>query len=146
MAHRDQVIFNASEDQRRRESLGEIRREPKTANLRTSCFVHSLLSNHRLENEASQNDEAREDGHTTDYKHDHWDEQGKQSRLLTKRQLADMARSIRELSTKLGRFNIKLKVRSIFLLTKAHDEDLISKTRELAQWLLSGECGGPYVV
>jgi len=62
---------------------------------------------------------------------------GQESRLLTKGQLADMAFSIRELSKRLGRFKLKIRVRNVFLLTKAHDETLIGKTREVAHWLLS---------
>ena len=69
-----------------------------------------------------------------------------QSRLLTKRQLSDMALGVRELSKHLGGIRIKLNVRRIFILTKAYDEDLIDNTRELAQWLLSPDRGTPYTV
>lgn len=69
-----------------------------------------------------------------------------QSRLLTKKELSDMAFGIRELSKRLNNFKLKLKVKNIFLLTKAHDPDLIDKTREVAEWLLSEESGGPYTV
>lgn len=60
-----------------------------------------------------------------------------QSRLLTKKQLSDMAFGIRELSKKLGHIRLKLKVKNVFILTKAHDETLIHKTREVVKWLLS---------
>lgn len=59
-----------------------------------------------------------------------------QSRLLTKKQLSDMAFGIRELSKKLGHVRLLLKVRNVFLLTKAHDQSLIRKTREVSEWLL----------
>ena len=59
-----------------------------------------------------------------------------QSRLLTKKQLSDMAFGIRELSKKLGHVRLLLKVRNVFLLTKAHDQTLIAKTRAVTEWLL----------
>ncbi|KAI9736589.1 MAG: hypothetical protein M1818_006100 [Claussenomyces sp. TS43310] len=68
------------------------------------------------------------------------------SRLLTKRQLSDMAWGVRELSKRLGSIRLKLKVKHVFLLTKAHDESLIHNTREVAKWLLSGERDTQYTV
>ena len=68
------------------------------------------------------------------------------SRLLTKRQLSDMAWGVRELSKKLGGIRLKLKVKTVFLLTKAHDEELIKYTRGIAEWLLSKERDTPYIV
>lgn len=59
-----------------------------------------------------------------------------QSRLLTKKQLSDMAFNIRELSKKLGHVRLILKVRNVFLLTKAHDQKLIAYTRDVTRWLL----------
>jgi NAD+ kinase len=68
------------------------------------------------------------------------------SRLLTKKQLSDMAWGVRELSKRLGSIRLKLKVKTVFLLTKAHDETLIENTREVARWLLSPEREVKYVV
>ena len=68
------------------------------------------------------------------------------SRLLTKKQLAEMAWSVRRLSKKLTSIRLKLNVRTVFLLTKAHDEDLIGYTRGVAEWLLSTERDRPYTV
>lgn len=68
------------------------------------------------------------------------------SRLLTKRQLSDMAWGVRELSKRLGSIKLKLKVRTVFLLTKAHDEELIGNTREVARWLLSPDRQVRYTV
>ncbi|KAI0866240.1 ATP-NAD kinase-like domain-containing protein [Xylaria cubensis] len=65
------------------------------------------------------------------------DHEGIHSRLLTKKQLTEMAWGVRELSRRLGMVRLKFKVENIFLLTKPYDEDLIPKTRELAKWLLS---------
>lgn len=58
------------------------------------------------------------------------------SRLLTKQQLSDMAWGVRELSRRLSSMRIRFKVKSIFILTKIYDQDLIPKTRELVKWLL----------
>jgi NAD+ kinase len=68
------------------------------------------------------------------------------SRLLTKKQLSDMAWGVRELSKRLGSIKLKLKVKTVFILTKAHDETLIEKTREVARWLLSEERQVRYIV
>jgi NAD+ kinase len=59
-----------------------------------------------------------------------------ESRLLTKKQLSDMALGIRELSKRLSHVKLKLNIKNIFLLVKAHDETLIAYTRKLAEWLL----------
>lgn len=59
------------------------------------------------------------------------------SRLLTKKQLGEMAWGVRELSRRLGSMRLKFKARSIFILTKAYDYELIPKTREVTRWLLS---------
>ncbi|KAJ2906634.1 hypothetical protein MKZ38_000889 [Zalerion maritima] len=61
------------------------------------------------------------------------------SRLLTKKQLSEMAWGVRELSRRLGSMRLKFRVKNIFLLTKIYDRDLIPKTRELTKWLLSKE-------
>lgn len=68
------------------------------------------------------------------------------SRMLTKKQLSDMAWGVRELSRRLSSMRIRFRVRTIFLLTKIHDSDLIVNTRTLAQWLLSKERDVKYVV
>ncbi|RDW94821.1 ATP-NAD kinase-like protein [Coleophoma crateriformis] len=68
------------------------------------------------------------------------------SRLLTKKQLSDMAWGVRELSKRLGKIRLKLKVKTVFLLTKAHDETLIGNTRDVAKWLLSPERDVKYTV
>lgn len=59
-----------------------------------------------------------------------------------------MAFGIRELSKKLGRIRLKLKVKTVFLLTKAHDETLIEYTRNITEWLLKEKShdGVPYTV
>lgn len=68
------------------------------------------------------------------------------SRLLTKKQLSDMAWGVRELSKRLGSIRLKLRVKTVFLLTKAHDETLIGNTRDVAKWLLSSDRQVRYTV
>ncbi|KAJ4388661.1 hypothetical protein N0V93_006120 [Gnomoniopsis smithogilvyi] len=68
------------------------------------------------------------------------------SRLLTKKQLSDMAWGVRELSRRLGSMRLKFRVRNIFILTKTHDRDLIPKTRELVRWLLDKDREVRYTV
>jgi NAD+ kinase len=68
------------------------------------------------------------------------------SRLLTKKQLSEMAWGVRELSRRLGSMRLRFRVKSIFLLTKIHDAELIGKTRELCRWLLDREREVRYTV
>ncbi|KPM34437.1 hypothetical protein AK830_g12137 [Neonectria ditissima] len=68
------------------------------------------------------------------------------SRLLTKQQLSDMAWGVRELSRRLGSMRIRFRVKTIFLLTKIYDQDLIPKTRELTKWLLHQDRDVKYTV
>ena len=68
------------------------------------------------------------------------------SRLLTKKQLSEMAWGVRELSRRLGNMRLKFKARSIFILTKAYDYALIPKTREVTRWLLSKDRDVRYTV
>ncbi|KAJ4306381.1 hypothetical protein N0V88_001181 [Collariella sp. IMI 366227] len=68
------------------------------------------------------------------------------SRLLTKKQLSEMAWGVRELSRRLGSMRLKFKVKTIFLLTKIYDAELIVKTRELCRWLLDKERDVRYTV
>lgn len=68
------------------------------------------------------------------------------SRLLTKKQLSEMAWGVRELSRRLGSMRLKFRVRNIFILTKIYDSELIPKTRELVRWLLDKERDVRYTV
>ncbi|KAK0638687.1 ATP-NAD kinase-like domain-containing protein [Cercophora newfieldiana] len=64
------------------------------------------------------------------------------SRLLTKKQLSEMAWGVRELSRRLGSIRLKFRVRTVFLLVKVHDREIISKARELTEWLLDERARG----
>jgi len=143
---------------------------PTSRRRRTSFFVHGFLEDHRLQNTSSINsaDHDGEDAtkrevmvadkttstHTEQEHHtqshgglasvleDSSKDTSVQSRLLTKKELSDMAFGLRELSKRLSHFRLRLKVHNIFLLTKAHDETLIGYTRDIAEWLLSSSQSG----
>ncbi|KAI9667440.1 MAG: hypothetical protein M1821_000255 [Bathelium mastoideum] len=140
---RIQVVFNGESVKRRKASL-----TPNSAGQmprRTSCFVHSLLraqEKEELPEESMANESPPDKAPDRGPEDDH----GLQSRHLTKTQLSDMALGIRELSKKLSHITVKLKVRRVFLLTKAHDITLIKHTREVAEWLLSEEREDKYTV
>ncbi|KAM4056101.1 ATP-NAD kinase domain-containing protein [Hirsutella rhossiliensis] len=68
------------------------------------------------------------------------------SRMLTKKQLSDMAWGVRELSRRLSSMRIRIRVKTIFILTKVYDQDLIVVTRELTRWLLDKGRPVPFVV
>ncbi len=68
------------------------------------------------------------------------------SRLLTKKQLSEMAWGVRELSRRLGSMRLKFRVKNVFLLTKIYDQDLIPKTRALTKWLLDKDRDVRYTV
>ncbi|KAF1990033.1 ATP-NAD kinase [Aulographum hederae CBS 113979] len=107
--------------------------------LSTQCYVHSLLEevNHNGSFTPSRQDVMQfKKAHKTPEGTPPDDEHRAHSRLLTKKQLSDMAFGIRELAKKLAHIRLKLNVRNIFILAKAHDETLIGHTRELAEWLL----------
>jgi len=148
---------------------------PTSGRRRTSFFVHGFLDDHRLQdtsrtnpsNHDHEDDTKREDmipdkttsTHTEQEHHtqshgglasvleDSIDNTSVQSRLLTKKELSDMAFGLRELTKRLSHFRLKLKVHNIFLLTKAHDETLIGYTRDVTEWLLSkSQSGGAHTV
>ena len=148
------MVFDADNAHRRRSSLvttedpnlggrsGSSERRDNTA-----CFVHHLLEKQRrcrkskANSLSNINEDTKADKAIVTKK-----ESATQSRMLTKRQLADMAYGVRELSKKLGSVRLRLKVKTVFLLTKAHDESLIGYTREMVEWLLSKERETPYIV
>jgi NAD+ kinase len=110
----------------------------------TACIVHSLLEKHEglPVKDHSQSYEGLAQERKVD-KDGHKDraQQPQHSRLLTKKELSDMAFGIRELSKKLSQIRLKLHVKNIFILGKAHDEGLIKHSREVAEWLLTKDSG-----
>ena len=102
----------------------------------TPCFVHQHL----------KDEQALQAAHSKPAEGITRHEEGLHSRLLTKTQLAGMTLGVRELSKQLGSIRLKLKVKTIFLLVKAHDDSLMALSRELVDWLLSHERDTPYLV
>lgn len=111
---------------------------------KTACFIHSLLEGQRTEPQAVRIVDHL--GSSKDANGTELHEAVTHSRLLTKKQLSDMAWGVRELSKQLGGLRLKLHVRNVFILTKAHDESLIHNTREVAHWLLAEKREPPYTV
>ena len=111
----------------------------------TSCFLHQFLESRKVgRGKITEWKDIGED--KKEDKAPLRSDTGVHSRLLTKRQLLDMASEIRDISKKLGNVKLKLQVKTIFVLTKAHDEALIELTRELTDWLLAKERDTPYIV
>ena len=140
-----QVVFDGDDSRRRKSSMfpGQGESNGKEKEERSTCFVHSLLEKQRrvwptsnLSVQDSPIDRGSENSQDAPTK----------SRLLTKKQLSDMAWGVRKLSKQLGSVRLKLIVHSIFVLTKAYDVTLIAKTKELVKWLLSKDRGTSYVV
>ncbi|KAK2754518.1 hypothetical protein FQN54_006919 [Arachnomyces sp. PD_36] len=173
--HQLEVLFGPAGDHRRKSSLvsddtpwAGRRHDPKRSRRNTPCFVHSLLGADGKEDlydrlrgisdacsrpTAALNSGLLDHGDDTavvDFDNRHRGETSTEdivhSRLLTKGQLSDMAWNVRALSKKLGGVKLKLKVRTVFILTKAYDESLVALTRQLTQWLLAKERDYPYIV
>ena len=114
----------------------------------SACFVHQLLEKQKKSKSHDVLSYVEEEGQSRADKCDDTNDQAKRvhSRLLTKRELSDMAWGVRELSKKLGSVRLRLHVKSVFLLIKAHDPSLIIKARDMVDWLLSKERDTPYIV
>jgi NAD+ kinase len=134
------VLFEPGDVYRRKSSLVPSTAErPQNSRRNTQCFVHTLLEKH--DGIATEDHDASYEGLAQERRIDkdpHSNaEQSQHSRLLTKKQISDMAFGIRALSKKLAQIRIRLRVRNIFILAKAHDESLIKYTRETTNWLLN---------
>lgn len=136
--------------------LGDRLVEPKGSELKSKCAILSRGAGSGNGSDASdvgQTDEhhwAKQISKTTsemDLAHITDDSDHElHSRLLTKKQLSEMAWGVRELSRRLGSMRLKFRVRNIFILTKIYDRDLVPKTRELVRWLLDKERDVRYTV
>ncbi|KAF2148238.1 ATP-NAD kinase [Myriangium duriaei CBS 260.36] len=137
-----EVSFASGDTHRRRSSLVTNKfGRPAAYRQATSCFVHALLEQQRQGGKFESSDDGAAQGKPSDKEPETPSHNGHhtESRLLTKKQLSDMAFGIRELSKKLGHIRLHLQVKNVFLLTKAYDETLIGKTRDLACWLLDNK-------
>lgn len=147
MSNQLEVTFGGESAHRRKSSLNLSKpNRPSNPRQKTSCVVHGLLQDDRLKGDHAPRDEIHPDEKPADKDSGSGKGHATESRLLSKKELSDMAFSIRELSKRLSRFKLKLKVKTVFLLTKAHDEELIGLTNEVADWLLSHEGDNAYTV
>lgn len=139
-----QVVFDPGNEQRRKSLVlsgddAPKRRRPKTEDS-FSCVVHKLLTVlhpklHQIAEEPAPGAQSEQQ-----------QPQILKSHKLTKRQLSSVTISARILAKKLANVKISMKVKSVFLLTKIHDDTLIAKARDLVLWLLSPDREAPYIV
>ncbi|KAF7720226.1 Uncharacterized protein PECH_003342 [Penicillium ucsense] len=170
-----EVVFYPDSTHRRKSSLVTMEKPRVRPHLdqhdkTTACYVHSLIAGewaapttHTHENETQSvirtlsDEESNVDSqsHGKDDVVSVIDSDNKvlkpvptivQSRHLTKRQLSDMAWNVRKLSKKLGSIKLKLTVKNVFIVSKAHDDSLVSLTRKVTRWLLSKDRDAPYNV
>ncbi|KIY04050.1 uncharacterized protein Z520_00742 [Fonsecaea multimorphosa CBS 102226] len=155
-----EVVFDNEAVRRRKSStvLAEtpVVEKPKriqAERTKSQCLVHNLVekssfSQPKVESKLEQIDElepaSKLDGNGQDSVQE--DNRATESRLLTKKQLSDMAMSVRTMAKRLSSLKVKLRVRAIFLLTKIYDKTLITKTKEVTRWLLSKDRSVPYIV
>ncbi|KAF2104804.1 NAD kinase [Rhizodiscina lignyota] len=146
-----EVTFSPEEIRRRKSSLVPSEAELPDPSKRTRCYVHALLE----EQQNAGNYTPSQEGKIAERKVDKLGDpngaatpvaaeegpQPRHSRLLTKKQLSEMAYGIRELSKKLAHIQVKVNVRNVFVLVKAHDESLVKNARELTEWLLKKDPG-----
>jgi NAD+ kinase len=118
--------------------------EPKGGDARSEISRKDTLSEDSSKEDGQPDEQTWRDRHKEPS--GDLDPSATHSRLLTKKQLSDMAWGVRELSKRLGSIRLKLKVKTVFILTKAHDETLIENTREVVRWLLSEERQVRYTV
>ena len=137
--HGLQLVFEDEQAaiHRRKSSIVSRVQLPQVPNAASAnCFVHQLLDGHRRGGVAPANEIHESIAIDKTPEEDVGNPQNAHSRLLTKKQLSDVAFGIRELSKKLAHIKLKLKVQNVFILAKANDEAVIGHTRELAEWLL----------
>ncbi|EMD65200.1 hypothetical protein GGP41_003833 [Bipolaris sorokiniana] len=141
-----EVVFEGGYNgHRRKASLaphpsGKMTSRPENDRRTTACIVHSLLEKHEglpvKDHSQSYEGLAQERRVDKDADKERTHER-EHSRLLTKKELSDMAFGIRELSKKLSQIRLKLHVKNIFIIGKAHDEGLIKHSHEVTEWLLT---------
>lgn len=128
----------------------ERQQQPLVNGEKTQCKVHQLLECQQKArrgrklaalNKTNGDKPVEKTSAGPDPHHD-----GFFSRMMTKRQLNEMALGVRDLSKRLGKVKLKIDVKTVFLLTKIVDKEVIKETRKLTEWLLSKEQETPYIV
>lgn len=147
-----QVVFAEENGHRRKSSLVPLetpRLARRHAKPDTACFVHSLLGQPSPPGANFTFGGSRKNSANVDDTVGNGSESpgsATESRLLTKKQLSDMAWNVRSLSKQLGTIKMRLNVQNVFILTKPEDECLVLLTREVTQWLLSNDHQTLYTV
>ncbi|KAF3903489.1 hypothetical protein ABW20_dc0108545 [Dactylellina cionopaga] len=106
----------------------------------SSCFVHEMLEAQKLNKMHDVQDIVdSKAAHCVDGFIDEQAAEEGASRILTKKQLADMAVGVRELSKHLGNLRMKLPRKNlrIVIVAKTSDHANVLHTRELLEWLLT---------
>lgn len=117
---------------------------------RSSCFVHAVLGLQEGLDEDGPNDDTKLHRHLMkNHREEKKAELETEHRIppfMTKSELSDMVLGVGELSKHFASMRIKMKVKTVMLLTKTHDKSLIVYTRKLTEWLLSPERQEGYTV
>lgn len=149
LPQKDSIDSNTSSDRSRSQCLVHklVGKTTQAGPPKTEQKIDSGASGSRLEQIEEGNALKTQDSIASTASSNSTDDvQATHSRLLTKKQLSDMALSVRSLAKKLSTLKVKLQIRRVFLLTKAHDKTLIAKTREVTRWLLSKDRDVDYIV
>ncbi|KAI5807133.1 ATP-NAD kinase-like domain-containing protein [Geopyxis carbonaria] len=119
-----QIIFDPQlqASRRRKSSLVNLDIPHTSTSTPSSCFVHALLETQKAHSAGASPEPPAIAGC---------------SAAMTKAQLSDMVLGVRELSKHLASLTIRMRVRRVFILTKAADSALVAHTRTVAAWLLA---------
>ncbi|EWC48552.1 hypothetical protein DRE_01774 [Drechslerella stenobrocha 248] len=106
------------------------------------CFVHEMLKAQQLNRLSTRNAHKIVDEDASLCVDGFIDERAEEeggSRILTKKELSEMALGVRELSKHLGNLRMKLPRENvrILIVAKTQDRENIVRTRDLLEWLLS---------
>lgn len=114
---------------------------------RSSCFVHALLGLSKgLDEDDSDPNVHRHLMKSHRAEVAELETEHRIPPFMTKSELSDMVLGVGELSKHFASMHIKMKVKTVMLLTKTHDKSLIVHTRRLTEWLLSPERQEGYIV
>lgn len=122
--------------------VGAVEAEFRASRSRSSCFIHSHL-------EAYQDTgDNRVNGPLECNRNNPVERIVEQNipPFMSKSELSDMVLGVGELSKRFSNMRIKIKVKTVMILTKTYDKSLIKHTRKLAEWMLSPERGKNYIV
>lgn len=134
--HALEVLIERNISSRRRRRLSILHSGKSDGLNKSSCFLHQSLGASQLL--GGEGDGEHEMSLSTEKTH--------KPRYPSKRDLDDMTLGIRKLSMQLNNMKFRPKIRRILIVTKAHDDEVIDKTRYLVKWLLSTTLGIKYTI